>query len=668
MQQILPHPQLSYLTTPSISYTFSLLDTSGYHPAPKTPGPAPLSKPVQRKRPHTMSETRNPESAARAASQQRPIFHTLNDLFLSVAAGNRPSVLSYQNQHGLWQPLSSAQLYQRVRALAAAFQRWGIQRGDRIGILSENRWEWPVTDFATLALGAIDVPIYPTLTSDQIADLMRDSAARILVVSTRAQYDKAAAIRSQTALEHVVLMDDSDCPADAVAFSSLVADADSRGSQRDPSFDALVAQARPDEVATLIYTSGTTGEPKGVMLSHGNIASNINIATHEYDINSSDSCISFLPLSHITARALDYHLFSYGASIAYCPQFDKLPVTMKQISPTVFVGVPRIYEKIRQGVEQKSGASPIKKRILGWAVNLGASHREAIFSGRTPASPLWKLAQKLVYSKIREAFGGRVRLFISGGAPLGMETGNWFGSVGIHVMEGYGLTETSPVIAINSPVISRMGSVGRVLPGVETTLAPDGELLVRGPSIFLGYWQKPEATRECISPDGWFSTGDIARFDDDGFLYITDRKKELLKTSGGKLIAPQPIEGRLKANILVAHAALVGDKHKYISVVLSPNFAALEAWASEHGVVAPTRRELVADPRVVDLYGAIVAEVNKTLANFETLKRFRVVAEEWALDTGELTPSLKLKRRVITQNYAAIIAEMYADEATSRGA
>ena len=601
------------------------------------------------------------------SSLQRHHFATLNDLLLAVVNGNREAVIRYQNEHGLWQSLSSAQFYQRIRALASSFQRWGIQRGDRIGILSENRWEWAVTDFATLALGAIDVPIYPTLTPDQIADLMRDSATRILVVSSRAQYDKVAAIRSQTALEHVVLMDDSDCPADAVPFSSLVLDADSRGTLRDPEFDALLAQTRPEEVATLIYTSGTTGEPKGVMLSHGNIASNVNIATYQADLNPSDSCISFLPLSHITARALDYHLFANGCSVAYCPQFDKLPVTMKQISPTVFVGVPRVYEKIRQGVEQKSSASPVKKRILAWAVNLGASHREAIFSGRAPSSPLWKLANKLVYSKIRDAFGGRVRLLISGGAPLGMETGNWFASVGLHIFEGYGLTETSPVIAINSPISHRMGSVGKPLPGVECRLASDGELLVRGSLVFLGYWQKPEATRESISPEGWFATGDIARFDDDGFLYITDRKKELLKTSGGKLIAPQPIEGRLKANILVAHAALVGDKHKYVSVILSPNFAALEAWASEHGVNAPTRRELVADPRVVDLYGAIVAEVNKSLANFETLKRFRVVAEEWALDTGELTPSLKLKRRVITQNYAAIIAEMYADEATSRG-
>jgi len=602
----------------------------------------------------------------RANENKRPDIRTVNELFLRVAASEKSQALLFQDDAGGWQSISSNEIYQRVRSLAKAFLDWGIKRGDRIAILSENRWEWPITDFAVLSIGAVDVPMYPTLTSDQLGELLRDSGARVAVVSTRAQYDKIAAVRAQTALEHVVMMDSANVPADAVVFSALIRDATGRGGERDPEFDALAGSVQPTELATLIYTSGTTGEPKGVMLTHGNIASNTSFATCEFGFGPDDGCISFLPLSHITARALDYAMFFYGAQIAYCPQFDKLAATMKQIRPTVVVGVPRVYEKIRQGVEGKSAASPMKAKILAWAVKTGAPHRDAIHDGRQPGSLFWKLANKLVYSKIREAFGGRVTTFISGGAPLGIDTGNWFASVGISVLEGYGLTETSPVIAINTPAVHRMGSVGRPLPNVECKLAPDDELLVKGPGIFQGYWQKLVETRDTFDPEGWFCTGDIARIDGDGFLYITDRKKELLKTSGGKLIAPQPIESKLKTNLLVAQAALVGDKHKFVSVLLSPNFAALEDWARQQGITAQTRRELVADERIVAHYGEIVAKVNGTLAQFETMKRFRVVADEWTLETGELTPSLKLKRRVITERYGALIADLYADEATAR--
>lgn len=599
-----------------------------------------------------------------------PDIYTVNDLFLRVAASNKSQALLYQEESGEWKSLSSADVYQRVRALAQTLLEWGIRRGDRVAILSENRWEWAITDFAILAIGAIDVPIYPTLTSPQIGELMRDSAARVIVVSTRAQYDKVAAVRSETPLEHVVLMDsvgsfENTAPADAVLFGNLMRAAEGRGSERDETFDILVASAQPSDLATLIYTSGTTGEPKGVMLTHGNIASNTSSATREFGFGVDDSCISFLPLSHITARALDYAMFFYGAQIAYCPQFDKLPATMKQVRPTVFVGVPRVYEKIRQGVEGKSAASPVKARIFKWATGLGAGYRDTILAGQKPSSSFWHLADRLVYSKIREAFGGRVTTFISGGAPLGIDTGNWFASVGISVLEGYGLTETSPVIAINTPAVHRMGTVGKSLPNVQCRLAPDGELLVKGPGIFQGYWQKLVATSESFDEEGWFKTGDIAAIDSDGFLSITDRKKELLKTSGGKLIAPQPIESKLKTNLLVGQAALVGDKHKFVSVLVSPNFAALEDWARQQGITALTRRDLVADPRVIAHYGEIVTSVNNSLAQYETMKRYRVVPEEWALDTGELTPSLKLKRRVITERYADLIAALYADEATA---
>jgi len=592
---------------------------------------------------------------------------TINDLFRRITAAANPRAVLWQDEFSQWQPISSDQIYQRVRALGEAFLSWGAQKGDRIALIAENRWEWAVTDFAVLAIGAVDVPIYPTLTGEQVASLVKDAGCRIAVVSTREQFDKLNAVRGQTELERIVIMDSGGPPEGAIVLKTLLEGADERGSERDAVFDALVRAVGPKDLATLIYTSGTTGEPKGVTLTHENIAANQNICGADFGFNETDSCISFLPLSHITARALDYVMYNHGAQVAYCSKFDKLPKAMREIRPTVLVGVPRVYEKIRQEVERQSSLSPVKKRILAWAVGLGAAHRDTVYGGGKPNSAMWKLASKLVYSKVKEAFGGRVRIFVSGGAPLGIDTAKWFASVGIALWEGYGLTETSPVISLNTVVHHRMGSAGWPLPNVELKLAEDGELLVKGPSVFVGYWQKPEANAECFDGDGWFRTGDIGHLDGDGFLFITDRKKELLKTSGGKLVAPQPIENKLKNNVLVAQAALVGDKHKFISALLSPNFAALEAWAKRNGVEARSHAELVADSRVVALYGEIVREANGGLANFETVKRFRVVAEEWAIESGELTPSMKLKRRVITAKYSAVIDALYADEATSRG-
>ena len=590
---------------------------------------------------------------------------TVNDLFIRVAsAGNRRAVL-WQDEFGQWQPISSNQIYQRVRKLAQTFLDWGAQKGDRIALISENRWEWAITDFATLAIGAVDVPIYPTLTGEQIAQLLRDAGCRIAVVSTRQQFDKLHAVKGRTSLERIVMMDSATAAEGAIPFSEVLEGTDAPESERNPTFDALVRSAEPKDLATLIYTSGTTGEPKGVMLTHGNIASNQNFAAAEFDFNSTDACISFLPLSHITARALDYVMYGCGAQVAYCSQFDKLPQAMREVHPTVIVGVPRVYEKIRQAVEQKSSVSPVKKRILAWALGVGAGHRGTVYAGKKPSPMRWKLASKLVYAKVREAFGGRVRYFVSGGAPLGIDTAKWFADVGIPVWEGYGLTETSPVIALNSPLNQRMGAVGKPLPNIELKFAEDGELLVRGPSVFAGYWQKPEANAECFDEGGWFRTGDIAHLDQDRFLYITDRKKELLKTSGGKLVAPQPIENKLKNSVLVAQAALVGDKHKFISALISPNFAALEELAKREGIAAQNRSELVADSRIVAVYAEIVRGVNGALANFETIKRFRLVADEWSQESGELTPSMKLKRRVLTQKYVAEVAALYADEATA---
>ena len=599
-------------------------------------------------------------------AQNTPIT-TINDLFRRVAAAANPRAILWQDEFGQWQPISSDQIYQRVRALAQAFLGWGAQKGDRIALISENRWEWAVTDFATLAIGAADVPIYPTLTGEQEAALLHDAGCRIAVVSTRQQFDKLNAVRDQTKLERILMMDTAAVPEGAISFSEVLAGADALGSERDPIFDALVRTVEPKDLATLIYTSGTTGEPKGVALTHANIAANQNYAPVGFHFDETDALISFLPLSHVTARALDYIMYTFGVQVAYCSKFDKLPQAMREIRPTVFVGVPRVFEKIRQEVERQAALSPMKKRLLAWAIGVGAGYRDTVYDGRRPSSLLWKTVDKLVYSKVREAFGGRVRVFVSGGAPLGVDTANWFASVGIALLEGYGLTETSPLIALDTPVIHRLGSVGKLLGNVECKQAADGELLVRAPSVFAGYWQKPETTAECIDAEGWFHTGDIGHFDADGFLFITDRKKELLKTSGGKLVAPHPIENKLTNNVMVAQAALMGDRHKFITVLIAPNFAALEQWAKQQGIQANSRAKLVADSRVIALYAEIVREVNGGLANFETMKRFRVVPDEWTQETGEMTPSMKLKRRAVMARYAALIDDLYADEATSHG-
>ena len=408
-------------------------------------------------------------------------LNTLVDVLALISSSKRERAILWQDTAGTWSPISTAQLTARVYSLAEAFRSWGIVKGDRIALLAENRWEWPLVDFATLILGAADVPIYPTLTADQIAELLIDSGARIAVVSTEAQYNKIASIRSRTKLEHVVIMDEVS-GIDAVPISSLL--------QITPTVDLdqwlHSFGVQPEHLATLIYTSGTTGEPKGVMLTHGNIASNLNHSTSTFNWNPDSTCISFLPLSHITARHLDYALFCYGATIAYIGSFDHLPAALTTIQPTVFVAVPRVYEKIKEVAERRASSKPATRKIFAWAVATGHRHRDEILKGKTPSSPLWKLANALVFKKVKQAFGGKVHDFIAGGAPLGIDTAGWFADVGIRIYEGYGLTETSPVLALNNARDHRIGSVGKPIESVECRIAPDGEVLVRGPLRLQG--------------------------------------------------------------------------------------------------------------------------------------------------------------------------------------
>jgi long-chain acyl-CoA synthetase len=512
-----------------------------------------------------------------------------------------------------------------------------------------------VADFACLLLGAVDVPIYATQTSDQCLFVLQHSDARVAFVSSRKQYEKLAGVREQTKLEYIVIMDEAPELSEAIPMQSFLGNAPT---EDDPELAAIGRTIEPDDLATLIYTSGTTGTPKGVMLTHGNIAANLNVSLNMYEFDKNDLCISFLPLSHVTARHLDYALFNAGVPLAYCPVIDELPQMMKEVHPTIIVAVPRVYEKIYNQVQNK--AQGIKRKLIHWALSVGAANRETTLRGETPTSLSWKLANKLVFSKIREGLGGRARIFVSGGAPLGKEIATWYADIGIRIHEGYGLTETSPVIAVNNPVNHRLGTVGKPMPNVEVKIADDGELLVRGPSIFPGYWQAPEETA-AVFQDGWFKTGDIAHLDQDGYLSITDRKKDLVKTSGGKFIAPQPIENSLKVNRYVGEAALLGDRRRFPAVLIIPSFEDLETWAREHSVQFSSRRDLIRARQVQKLYEGIVAELNNNLAQFEKLKKVLVVPDELSIAGGTLTPSMKLRRRNLTELYKKEIDALYAE-------
>ncbi|HET7889921.1 MAG TPA: long-chain fatty acid--CoA ligase, partial [Candidatus Sulfotelmatobacter sp.] len=414
---------------------------------------------------------------------------------------------------------------------------------------------------------------------------------------------------------------------------------------------------------TIVYTSGTTGTSKGAMLTHGNIASNIRYSLAGFEMRPGLVSISFLPLCHITARHVDFAMLYYGVTLAYCPFLDRLPVSLQEVQPSLFVAVPRVYEKIYAQAAQKAKGFP-KSAIFNWALSVGQRHKPEVLAGKTPASTSWKLANKLVFSKIRAGMGGRVDTFISGGAPLGRELAEWYATVGIRIHEGYGLTETSPVIAVNTPANHRIGTVGKILPNLEVHIAEDGEILVRGPSVFKGYWNRPEETNAALS-DGWFKTGDIGNIDADGYLSVTDRKKDLIKTSGGKFIAPQPIENSLKLSPLVGVAAILGDRRKFPAVMISPNFTLLEQWAKDNNVPFTTRADLVANPKVQSLYEGLVEGINGNLARFEKLKRVLVVADEFTADNGALTPTMKLRRRVIEERYRSKIDELYTQAETA---
>jgi long-chain acyl-CoA synthetase len=585
-------------------------------------------------------------------------LNTLNDIFFTVAE-RAESRVALTRQSGMWEPITAAQLQARVYATARHLRSWGVGKGDRVAILSENRPEWAIADFATLLIGAIDVPIYATQTPEQCLHILQHSSAKVFFVSTPQQHEKVSAIIPLTKVERVVMMDYAGGLHDVIPMAEFFEDARMGA---DPEIDAIARGIQADDVATLIYTSGTTGTPKGVILTHGNIASNLSMTRHLVLLGPEDLCVSFLPLSHITARHVDYLLYYRGVTVAYCPVIDELPQVMPETRPTLFVGVPRVYEKMCNQVQLK--AQGAKKKILSWALRTGRKHRQTILAEHRPTALDWKLADRLVFSKIVEKMGGRVRLFLSGGAPLGVDLAYWFADAGIVIHEGYGLTETSPVIAINVPGSHKIGTVGKPLENLELRLASDGELLVRGPSVFHGYWEMPEETAAAFEGD-WFKTGDIASIDSDGFLSIVDRKKDLIKTSGGKFIAPQPIENALRVNMFVGEAAMLGDRRRFPAILIVPNFTVLEDWAKSHGVQAASRKELIQSAKVCGLYQSIVDELNENLAQFEKMKKILLVPDELSIADGTLTPSMKLRRRKVEERYKKEIEELYAESETA---
>jgi long-chain acyl-CoA synthetase len=600
-----------------------------------------------------LNHQKNQYIAFESAPIPRMSLQTLNDIFFTVVERDDRVVMMHRRDIQ-WVSISSEEFYQKVVGVARALREWGISKGGRVAILSENRPEWTIADFASLLIGAVTVPVYATLTGEQTALILRDSGARVIFVSSEKQLAKVSSIRDQTNLERIVVMDASDTTTHAVSMPVLMRNGPK---ERDTDFDVLARSIQPSDLATIIYTSGTTGNPKGAMLTHGNMASNVACSLTDFGVTRDDISISFLPLSHVTARHVDFLMLYHGVTLAYVSFQEHLPPALLEVRPTVFVGVPRMYEKIHTQVEQK--AKGVKRLVYRWAMAVGRSHRSEILAGETPGSLAWKLADRLLYSKVRAGMGGRAQLFISGGAPLGRELAEWYADIGIRIHEGYGLTETSPVIAVNNPKNHRLGTVGKPLANVEVKIAEDGEILVRGPSVFKGYWNKPKETADVLN-DGWFKTGDIGKLDADGFLSVTDRKKDLIKTSGGKFVAPQPLENSLKHNPLIAEAVVVGDKRKFPAVLIVPYFPLLEEWARSNQVAFSSREELVNDSKVRALYAGIVVDLNRALARFEQLKRVLVIPEELSAENSTLTASMKLRRHVVTERYRKQIEEMYA--------
>ncbi len=587
---------------------------------------------------------------------------TLPDLFYrSVDHFRKPEHLRYKRD-GAWRGTSSEEFRTAVEETALGLAGLGIGKGDSVAILSENRPEWAFADFATLALGAADVPIYPSLTPTQVRYILSDSRAKAVFVSTPAQAAKVAEAKGELpGLGHVIGIE----PAPGtLPLAELRARGRAALASEPDAVRKRAAGVVPSDLATIIYTSGTTGDPKGVMLSHRNLVSNVLAAAAVFpQIQPDWTALSFLPLCHSFERTAGHNFMLHsGVTIAYAESVERVPDNILEVRPDIMCSVPRLYEKMYARINEKVARdSGLRQALFRWALAAGRQGFAARVARRAPGLLLrlkLALADRLVFSKIKARTGGRLKLFISGGAPLAREIAEFFGAAGMLICEGYGLTETSPVITCNRPDRMKPGTVGLPLDAVEVRIAEDGEILSRGPHIMLGYFGRPEATREAIDADGYFHTGDLGHVDADGFLVITDRKKDIIATSGGKKIAPQPIENKLKTNRFFAEVVMIGDRRKFAVALVVPNYEVLLAWAKERGITA-TREELVRRPEVVSHYLDLVSSMTGDLAQFEKIKKLALLPKELSQEAGELTPTLKVKRRVVEERYRSLIDEMY---------
>jgi long-chain acyl-CoA synthetase len=593
---------------------------------------------------------------------------TLTQLFFDAVDrySSKRAALQYK-AGGAWHDITHQELSQRVRHTALGLKELGVQKGDRVAILSNNRPEWAVADYACLAAHTIDVPVYPTLPAKQVAYILRDSGAVAVFVADKAQYDKVAETRGEIpGLKHVIVFDGAFDGAGVRTLQEVQAlGAAAESKHRRFQEDAL--SAAPEDVATLIYTSGTTGDPKGVMLTHGNFVSNVLGALAVLHIGPDDSTLSLLPLSHSFERmAGHYTMLHAGVTIAYAESLDTVAANMVEVKPTIALAVPRLYEKIYARVlENALSGSGLKRGIFFWAKRNAETWAELTLDKKPVSGTLAMkkgLADRLVFSKLRARTGGRIRFFVSGAAPLSADIAKFFYAAGMPIIEGYGLTETSPVITVNPYEAPRLGTVGKPIPHVDVKIAPDGEILCRGPNVMKGYYNKPDATREVIDADGWFHTGDIGELDRDGYLKITDRKKDIIVTAGGKNIAPQPIENLVKTNKFVLNAVMLGDKRKFpiMLVVLNPD--AVKALAKEQSLPASDYAALLAQPDIAARIEREVMANLRDLASYEMPKKLVLLKDDFTIESGELTPTLKVKRRVVEKKYAREIEAAYTSE------
>jgi long-chain acyl-CoA synthetase len=597
-----------------------------------------------------------------AASGDEP--RTLPDLFRMAAAKfDRPDALNYKRD-GRWQKISSADMVSRAERIAALLHSFGLRRGDRAAILAPNSPEWTLADAACQFAGIVDVPIYTTLSPSSVGYILRDSGSRALFVENSIQLGRLASeIQDCAELETVIMFTSGevtpDCGVNVVSLSEA-----ERFELIPP--DALASEIRPTDLATLIYTSGTTGEPKGVMLTHANIVSNVLDAGEKYSFAGHDTPLSVLPLSHVFERGAMYLYIYNGMAVHYAESIERVPDNLSEVRPTIFVGVPRIFEKVYAKAKLTAAETGgLRERIFDWAIEVARRFVLESEQGKTPGMALWlehRVADRLVYRKLREFFGGRLRFCITGGAALSDDIFLIFTGAGIPIMQGYGMTETSPVLTSNNPGAVRLGTVGRPIRNVRIRIAEDGEVEAKGPGVMAGYYNKPEATREAFTDDGWFRTGDIGHIDADGYLSITDRKKDLFKTSGGKYVAPSHIEQMIRSSRFVSQAVLIGNGRKFVSALIIPNFEQLASYVKHKGIDAETPAEMCAHERINDLIRRQIDSATAELARFEKVKKFVLLEKEFTVEAGEMTPTLKLKRRVIDERYRPVIDELYRED------